>query len=344
MLFNLNMKLVLYFFLFPIIVFSQIKIQGNVYDEKGEPIFGVSVYIDGSTIGTVTDENGYFLLEIPSQINSVLVIRNMGYKTTHLSLQSIANPVKIVLQEDVKELREVFVENSLFTRKQMMKLFKEQFLGINPAGRNCIIENENEIYFNFDNKLFILSVYSDVPLQITNSYLGYKIEYQLQDFQCKLSRLSMNSEYVTNVLFGGYSLFTDIDNSKKIANRRLKSFEGSTLQFFRNLIENKWDKKEFVLYKGSFATNASEHFKVTKLENDTFNVEIISKTGFVLKDKYVNQFNILFNNKEQSKIVFNVSEFIVDSFGVYSNYENILLSGFISTKRVGDLLPTNFSK
>lgn len=47
--------------LFPLFLFSQSKIDGFVKDEKGEPIFGVSVYVDGSTIGTITDENDIFL-------------------------------------------------------------------------------------------------------------------------------------------------------------------------------------------------------------------------------------------------------------------------------------------
>lgn len=338
------MKVLLFFLFFPIIVFSQIKIQGNVYDEKGEPIFGVSVYIDGSTIGTVTDEMGFFALELNSETNSSMVFRSMGFKTTSINIKSVTYPLKITLQEDVKELREVVVEKSLFTRKQMMKLFKEQFLGNNVSGSSCIIENEDEIYFSFDKMALILTVYSDVPLKIKNSYLGYNIEYELYDFECNLSKLSMNSEFVTKVCYGGNSLFTDIDNSKKTMNRRLKSFEGSTLQLFRNLIENIWEKKGFVLYKRSFPTDPSKHFKVTKLENETFKVELISKNEIVLNNKYVNPFNLLYNNKEQSKIVFNISEFFVDSFGVYSNYENILLSGAISTKRVGDLLPTNFLK
>jgi hypothetical protein len=67
-----------------------------------------------------------------------------------------------------------------------MKLFREQFLGINVAGKNCIIENEEEIYFNYDRKTLTLIAYSDQPLIIINNYLGYKIEYQLIDFQCNI--------------------------------------------------------------------------------------------------------------------------------------------------------------
>ena len=42
--------------------------------------------------------------------------------------------------------------------------------------------------------------------------------------------------------------------------------------------------------------------------------------------------------------MFYISDFNVDSYGVYSNYESILLSGDISKQRIGDLLPTDFNK
>lgn len=338
------MKFLLYFLLFPILIFSQIKIQGNVYDEKGEPIFGVSVYVDGSTIGTITNDLGFFALELNSETNASLVFRSMGFITTAVNLISYSNPITIILKEDVKELREVVVEKNMFTRKQMMKLFKEQFLGINVAGKNCIIENEEEIYFDYDRKTLTLTAYSDKPLIIINNYLGYKIEYQLIDFQCKFNKFSMDSEFVTQFQFAGNSFFTELLNTKKVFKRRLNSYEGSTLHFFRNLISNNWNKKEFTLYEGSFITNPQLHFKQTQIENGMYKIEVVPKKSINLKTKLVNQFNILFDNKEQSKIQFYTTEFYVDSFGVFTNYENILFSGEIVSKRIGDILPTNFLK
>lgn len=338
------MKFLLYFLIFPILIFSQIKIQGNVYDEKGEPIFGVSVYVDGSTIGTITNDLGFFALELNSETNASLVFRSMGFITTSVNLKSYSNPITIILKEDVKELREVVVEKNMFTRKQMMKLFKEQFLGINVAGKNCIIENEEEIYFDYDRKTLTLTAYSDKPLIIINNYLGYKMEYQLIDFQCKFNKFSMDSEFVTQFQFAGNSFFTELLNTKKVFKRRLNSYEGSTLHFFRNLISNNWNKKEFTLYEGSFITNPQLHFKQTQIENGMYKIEVVPKKSINLKTKLVNQFNILFDNKEQSKIQFYTTEFYVDSFGVFTNYENILFSGEIVSKRIGDMLPTNFLK
>jgi hypothetical protein len=154
----------------------------------------------------------------------------------------------------------------------------------------------------------------------------------------------MNSEFVTQFQYAGNSLFTEIDSSSKINKRRQKSYNGSTLHFFRNLISNNWNKKEFTLYEGSFITNPQLHFKQTQIENGMYKIEVFPKKSIGIKTKFVNQFNMLFDNNEQSKIQFYTSEFYVDSYGVFTNYESIIFSGAIVSKRIGDLLPTNFLK
>lgn len=331
-------------FFLPCVLFSQIKIEGYVYNEKGESIFGTSVYVDGSTIGTITNELGYFSLVIPSESNSALVFRNIGYISEVIELRKITIPIRVFLKEDVKVLKEVFINQNYFTRKQMLKVFKEQFLGTTSGGKNCIIENEDDLYFDYDRKTLTFKTYSDKPLIIVNKFLGYRIEYQLVDFHCRMNRFGMNSKYVNQLIYAGSSLFTEIDSSQKILKRRINSYSGSTLHFFRNLIGNKWDKNEFLLFEGSFVTNAELHLKVIPVENEMYKVEVSPNKKIILKDKFFNVFSILYDSKEQSKIQFYTNEFYVDSFGVFTNYDQILFSGDIISKRIGDLVPTNFLK
>ena len=339
------MKLsILFCFLISSVLFSQTKIEGNVYDFNKEPLSGTSVYIDGTTIGTTTNELGYFSLEIPLSSNSVLIVRNIGFKTHFIELQKISSSLHIFLDEDVKELKEVVVEKTYFSRDQMLKLFKEQFLGTNAAGKSCVIENEDDLYFDYDRKKMTINVYSDQPLIINNKYLGYKIEFQLVDFQCKFIKFGMKSEYVNQILYAGNSLFVESNSSNKILKRRQKSFEGSTLHFFRNFITNTWDKSNFVLFNGSFQTEPKKHFKLEKLANEMYRVEVFSNSPIQLKNKFLAQFNMLYANKSQSKVIFHVNEFFVDAFGVHSDYDKIIFSGEISNKRVGDLLPSNYMK
>lgn len=87
-------------------VFAQKLVKGNVSDVKGEPIIGASIVLkDNNSVGTITDFDGNFSLDVPSG-NSVLVISYIGYKSQEVSANST---LKIVLKEDNEVLDEVVV-------------------------------------------------------------------------------------------------------------------------------------------------------------------------------------------------------------------------------------------
>ena len=73
-------------------------VSGRVTDQKDEPIPGVIVSIEGGSIGTVTDLDGMFSLEVSEQ--AVLVFSFIGYQTQQISVkgQSIFN---VTLMEEV---------------------------------------------------------------------------------------------------------------------------------------------------------------------------------------------------------------------------------------------------
>lgn len=86
--------------------FAQKTVKGNVSDAKGEPIIGASVVLkDNASVGTITDFDGNFSLDVPSS-NSTLVISYIGYKTQEVSANS---SLKIILKEDNEVLDEVVV-------------------------------------------------------------------------------------------------------------------------------------------------------------------------------------------------------------------------------------------
>ena len=89
-------------------VYAANPIKGTVNDEKGNtPLIGVSVLVEGTTTGTITDFNGNFSMEVPSP-NSVLVFSYIGYISQKVSVNGQSN-LKIVLTEDTKNLDEVIV-------------------------------------------------------------------------------------------------------------------------------------------------------------------------------------------------------------------------------------------
>lgn len=83
---------------------KEVSIKGTVVDEKGEPIIGANVLVDGTSIGVITDIDGNYTLSAPA--NSNLKISYIGYTTQIIKTGS--KPV-VKLVEDSKTLSEVIV-------------------------------------------------------------------------------------------------------------------------------------------------------------------------------------------------------------------------------------------
>jgi hypothetical protein len=78
-----KLHLLLVFFILGVITksFSQeIEVSGQVLDESGMPIPGASVYQKGTTVGTTTNFDGEYSLNVTGN-NPVLVFSYVGFQT-----------------------------------------------------------------------------------------------------------------------------------------------------------------------------------------------------------------------------------------------------------------------
>lgn len=82
-------------------------ISGKVTGEDGEPLPGASVIGKGTTLGTVTDSNGAYEINLPDEINT-LVFSFIGYISEEVAIGS-RSVIDIVLYPDVTQLSEVVV-------------------------------------------------------------------------------------------------------------------------------------------------------------------------------------------------------------------------------------------
>jgi len=82
------------------------RIVGKVFDSKGAAIPGASISIKGTTKGTITDNNGQFILQDVGK-NAVLTITSIGFKP----IEAIAKSEKITLylEEAVGSLDEAVI-------------------------------------------------------------------------------------------------------------------------------------------------------------------------------------------------------------------------------------------
>lgn len=84
------------------------KVTGKVLDSKsGEPLPGVNVTVQGTTIGTVTDLDGKYSLEVADG-NAVLIFSFVGYVSQNVTVGTSA-VIDVQMEEDIKSLEEVVV-------------------------------------------------------------------------------------------------------------------------------------------------------------------------------------------------------------------------------------------
>lgn len=82
------------------------QVSGMVVDERGEPLPGVSISLEGSTIATQADFDGRYSLSVPGR-GSVLVFSYIGHQV--LKKQVTGPTLNVVLEEDNQALEEVVI-------------------------------------------------------------------------------------------------------------------------------------------------------------------------------------------------------------------------------------------
>lgn len=81
-------------------------VKGTVKDKSGEPLIGVSIKVQGSASGTLTDADGGFSINVPK--GSVLHVSYLGFITQEVQVGD-RRELNIIMQEDTKELGTVVV-------------------------------------------------------------------------------------------------------------------------------------------------------------------------------------------------------------------------------------------
>ncbi|MGB5323089.1 SusC/RagA family TonB-linked outer membrane protein [Lutimonas sp.] len=89
-------------FLLPMLMSAQEQINGNVKDDQGMDLPGVSVMVQGTTQGTATDFDGNFEIEVAA--DAILIFSYVGY--TNVEMPASAN-MQVVMLESAESLDEV---------------------------------------------------------------------------------------------------------------------------------------------------------------------------------------------------------------------------------------------
>jgi CarboxypepD_reg-like domain len=237
-------------FLFALVLFcqaglSQANIRGRVIsDDTKKPLPSASVYLNNTSIGTITNEQGVFIIgKIPSG-KFKLIASSVGYETYAMLIdpRELSKELIISLKPKSEELQGFAVLPAEPDGwKKWGKTFTDIFIGTTPNSNDCKLMNPEVIKFrmNADNTL---TAFAKEPLQVMNYSLGYEIRYKLEEFEYNL-----NSKLVN---YSGYAFFTDMaiahpNRARRYAEERLEIFTGSFLHFMRAFYLNKLEVEGF---------------------------------------------------------------------------------------------------
>jgi hypothetical protein len=309
--------------------YSQI-IKGTILDKSNDSkISFATIFLNGTYVGTYSDKNGYFELDITKYSSMPLTINALGYYSITLPDFSKDKPLVVYLTPKVFELNEVVVKSKSLSRERKEKLlfFRNEFLGTTENGKNCEITNENDISFNYDSDKDTLKVFSSKPLLIINKNLGYKITYFLDEFE--YYKKSKSFFYKGSIIFN--KDFATEGTQKKFFERKRKyAYLGSRMQFFRALWANDLKLCGFTVVNEEW----------DKLDYAKFVIQGDSLRKFLA---YPEKLNIYYYSKFPTTSIILQKEKIFFEKDGYVEPMGIVWDGQMARQRVGDLLPYEYN-
>ncbi|MCJ8155608.1 carboxypeptidase-like regulatory domain-containing protein [Chryseobacterium sp. SSA4.19] len=221
--------ILLFLFLFPLYFSIAQTIKGTVVNDAEQKVSNVNIYIDGTKIGTISKEDGSFLLSLPAGSSGNIVFQKENYETlTKPASEVIGKILKVVLlkSNDIEEVS--IIPYTEETYRNYINYFLDQFIGYDRE--HVRIKNQRTLKFSYDKKNKILKVKAPKTLIIENKNLGYEIEYNLVNFSADFESKIVNCT--------GSSLFKEVKNNHKIKLNRINAYDGSLLHFFRSIYNN----------------------------------------------------------------------------------------------------------
>lgn len=238
--------------------FSQ-SLRGRVTIADGKtPAPLANVFLSNTSIGTVTNDKGEFVIEHFPAGRYDLVVSFVGYESFVTTIQSGSMPrfLEVSLKPKVNELQEVVVEP--YEKDGWTKwgqFFLDNFIGTSANAKDCKLVNKDIVKFRLDKKTNTLKAFAADRLVIENSALGYVLKYDLTRYEYNFN---------THIqLFQGYPLFEEMQSKRsgprqRWLKHRQDAYYGSMMHFMRSLYRNRLIEEHFEVRKLIKKTDAEK--------------------------------------------------------------------------------------
>lgn len=323
------------------IAYSQI-IKGTIFDSENKTTIPyAAVYFSGSIVGTASDQDGYFELDITKYASKPITIRAIGYETYTLEKIPVNKLCDIYLKTSSFDLEEISVSTKSLARKRKayLKLFRSELLGTTGNHRLCRIVNESDIRFNYETDKDTIKAYSPKPLIIYNGALGYAITYYLDDFEYEKSTniVTFKGDMVFNEDLG----LKDTINREAYHKKREIAYQGSCMHFFRSLWANTLESNEFSLRsspKDIYRTSTTQTFVLDK--RHTYKDVVFENSRDQKFLKYTEDLNIDYNGR--TTMVIFLKRLVLFEQNGFFDPSGLRWHGDMAEQRIADILPYEY--
>jgi hypothetical protein len=332
------------------------SVAGTVTDaQSGQTLTGASVFCQNTTLGTVTNTEGRFRMQLPDG-GYDLVISFNGYETQSLRINAASEglqslDVKLKMKDRSLEAVSVVATTELRDGwKRYGDLFSGLFLGMTVNSDSCRIDNRDSLRFFYSKKRDRLKVIAREPLKIVNQALGYVIRYELDSFVHEFA--SGLTEYT------GYALFEEMQGDEAQqqlwAEQRERAYFGSMLHFVRCYYDSTLRLNGYKLERIDPRTEVSaliynpydsSRFAVTE-EGDVMLLNEgklrVVYTQERPESKYLQVKKLPSNTPVQISILDFPEYILIEQNGYYYDQKDILVNGYWSWEKLADLLPYDY--
>ena len=216
------------------------SIAGYVKDAKtGEPLVGVSVFIEEPLIGAITDVYGYYVLSLPKQ-DHVLVFKYVGRKDTRRQIRLAGNgQLDVELEEEILSLNEIVISGE-----------KSQLESVQTGATKLNIEEIKNIPTLFG-EADVLKISLSLPgVQSTGEgSTGFYVRGGTADQNLIL--LNDAVIYNPNHLFGFFSAFNPaVIKSAELYKSGIQAHYGGRISSVLDVAIRNGNKKKFIIGGG----------------------------------------------------------------------------------------------
>ncbi len=174
------------FFLISIVQISfsqQYPIKGVVVSNN-KPLEGATITVEGTKIGTITDQYGNFYLNISKIKNTKIIISHLGYKPQEQIIISYTNDIGLIELQRENQLNEVVISGTLKPVSKLnspvpVEVYTKDFFIANPSPSvfesigiingvrpqlNCNICNTGDIHINGQEGSYTMVLIDGLPI------------------------------------------------------------------------------------------------------------------------------------------------------------------------------------